>query len=175
MNDQLSWSHDVTDIPTRGLERAHVATAGELEAVAAALDFLACELLTVSYSLRPVQRGRFVLKGELVARVLQSCVVSLEPVADAITERFEIVLWPAEDLPEPAAGRFDPLAEDEPEPIIDGRICVGRIAFEILAAAINPYPRKEGAALERSESGVTRGQIDNPFAALAKIKGLGGL
>jgi hypothetical protein len=175
MNDALPWSHDVSDIPMRGLERAYVSTADERAAVAAALDLLACELLTVRYSLRPMQGGRFVLKGELEARVSQPCVVSLEPVADAITERFEIALWPAGDLPEPIAGRLDPVAEGEPEPIIDGRICVGRIAFEILAAAINPYPRKEGAELERSETGVNSGQNANPFAALARIKGIGGL
>jgi hypothetical protein len=173
MNDALPWSHDVADIPMRGLERAYVATADERVAVAAELELLACELLTVRYSLRPVQGGRFVLNGELEARVSQPCVISLEPVADSITERFEIALWPAEDLPKPVARRFDPVAEDDPEPIVDGRICVGRIAFEILAAAINPYPRKEGAALERSESGVNSGQKDNPFAALARIKGLG--
>jgi hypothetical protein len=56
--------------------------------------------------------------------------------------------------------------EDEPDPVIDGKIDLGALAAEFFALGLDPYPRKPGAILleERSNSD----SIDSPFAALAQ-------
>ena len=54
-----------------------------------------------------------------------------------------------------------------------GQIEVGRIVFECLAGAIDPFPRKADAALERvaaSPRGSAGDKPESPFAVLAKIK-----
>jgi hypothetical protein len=63
---------------------------------------------------------------------------------------------------------------DEPdlEPILGGRIRVGRVVFESLAAAIDLFPRKPGVTFESPDRPADDGaaKSDGPFAALAKMK-----
>jgi hypothetical protein len=54
--------------------------------------------------------------------------------------------------------------EDEPDPIIDGKIDLGALTAEFFALGLDPYPRKPGAALDE-EPANTEG-TDSPFAAL---------
>ena len=56
--------------------------------------------------------------------------------------------------------------EDEPDPVIDGKIDLGALTAEFFALGLDPYPRKPGAVLdeERTNSEPT----DSPFAALGQ-------
>jgi len=62
--------------------------------------------------------------------------------------------------------------EDEPDPIIDGKIDIGALAAEFFALGLDPYPRKPGAQfapLKPDDAG------EQPFAALQTLKkNLGG-
>ena len=86
----------------------------------------------------------------------QACVVTLEPIDSTIEEAFEAVFWPQEHMPAPESGEL--VVDDEPErePIVAGQIAVGRVVFESLAAAIDPFPRKPDAVLDW-QSADTRG------------------
>jgi hypothetical protein len=56
---------------------------------------------------------------------------------------------------------------------VSGQIEAGRVVFECLAGAVDPFPRKADAALERvaaSPRGRADDKTENPFAVLAKIK-----
>jgi hypothetical protein len=106
----------------------------------------------------------------LQADVEQACVVTLEPVRDQIREDFDIQLWPEEDLPVPESGLVDLNKVPEPEPIVNGQIEVGRIVFECLASAINPYPRRPGAIFVPPNAESREETADSPFAMLAKLK-----
>ena len=55
--------------------------------------------------------------------------------------------------------------EDEPDPIIDGKIDLGALAAEFFALGLDPYPRKPGATFEESTESEP---ADSPFSALAK-------
>jgi hypothetical protein len=59
------------------------------------------------------------------------------------------------------------LAAAELEPIVHDRIEVGRIVYEHVAAALDPYPRKEGASLEQADP--EAGERESPFAVLSKL------
>ena len=55
--------------------------------------------------------------------------------------------------------------EDEPDPVVDGKIDLGALASEFFALGLDPYPRKPGAVFvedANSEPG------DWSFAALAQ-------
>src|SRR5262249_51804039 len=170
---ELVWDHAVQDIPELGLSMERAADKGELEAIARALDLIACAPVTARYTITPNGLGRYRLKGRLYARVEQACVVTLEPVASTIEEPIDVVFWPSEALPAPTSGVVELDEEADPEPIREGRIEGGRVVFECLAASIEPFPRSPGAALERNSSsptGEAGGEADSPFAALASLR-----
>jgi Large ribosomal RNA subunit accumulation protein YceD len=173
MAGELTWDHAVLDIPESGLSTIRRAEPHELEGVARALELISCSSLTATYTIMPTGGGHFRLSGRLEASLKQACVVTLEPVAEEIDETFDVAFWPAADIPEPASGEIDLDNEPEIEPIVAGQIQVGRVVFECLAGAVDPFPRLADAALERvaaSPKGSQDGKPESPFAVLAKIK-----
>lgn len=173
MTGELGWEHAARDIPQSGLSRQREAAPDELAGVARALDLIACASLKTAYTLVPTVEGRFRLSGRLRAEIRQACVVTLEPIDSTIDEGFDVTFWPEEAMPEPRGGVVDLDEEPEPEPIAAGRIDVGRVAFECLAAAIDPFPRKPGATLDwrsPAPADATASTPESPFAVLANIK-----
>jgi Large ribosomal RNA subunit accumulation protein YceD len=173
MSGELTWDHAVLDIPESGLLTERHATPEELEAIAHALELVVCSNLAATYTIMPTGGGHYRLSGRLQASLEQACVVTLEPVAEAVDETFDVAFWPEADIPEPASGEIDIDDEPEIEPIVVGQIQVGRVIFECLAGAIDPFPRKADAALEHvaaSPRGRPDDRSETPFAVLAKIK-----
>ena len=132
------------------------ATPAECTALAARLQIPGVLSLTCRFQLRRV--GNVVLAdGALAAQVIQTCVVSLEPVQQAVAETFTIRF-----VPEGAETNDEnPEAPDEltyPDSSID----LGEATTEQLALALDPYPRQENATLEND--GIF-GET-SPFAAL---------
>lgn len=170
MDDVLEWSHALSDIPDKGLTTTRGADAGERARVAEALELLAVERLEAAYSIRPRGKTGYLLKGAISADVTQACVISLEPVPAKVEATFSVLFKPEVE------GRdsdldFDPVAEeDEPEAIDNGRIAVGRIVYEHLAAAIDPYPRKPDAVFSYADPAAGDAAKSSPFAALDKLR-----
>lgn len=148
--------------------------------VARALGLLALDHLALDWRLAPLSRGRWRLTGRLHARLEQACVVSLEPVAQDIEEEVSAVFVPdagergaVVDNRQPAPAQnsrsgardgrrdrhesereivLDP-DEDAIEPILNGQIVLGRLAYEVLAVSLDPYPRAEGASWPPADGG----------------------
>jgi hypothetical protein len=171
MTAELAWEHAIQDIPESGLDVERAATEEERAAIAGSLDLIACTSLTARYTIAPRTEGHFRLTGTLQARVEQSCVVTLEPLSNDVAASFSVDYWPETELPAPEGGAVEMNDEPDLEPIVGGRIVVGRVVFESLAGAIDLFPRKPGATFEppQPEPGGT-GRAESPFAALAKIK-----
>lgn len=123
-----------------------------------------------SYRIEPLSQHRYRLSGNLNADVTQECVVTLEPVDSQIEEPFSVEFWPETQIAADDSGEAEPdLDDDPPEAIADGKIDVGAFAAEILAGAIDPYPRK--ADVEFAWQDAKDGdQLSGPFAQLAKLK-----
>ena len=182
MTNPLDWTHPTAAIPATGLDAHRKASAAEGAAVAAAADILGVERLEARYRITPAGRGRYLLEGKIRARVVQACVVTLDPVAAELAEPFSVEFWPPE-APE-RKGKADPapgavveqevFVDDEPERIENNAIDAGRIVFETLVTALAPYPRAPGAELElpsdAGNAGSDDAKPDHPFAALAKLK-----
>lgn len=165
---ELPWNHAVTDVPASGLAGERVASETERRAVAEELDLLAMKALSARYRIRPLGGGRYRLTGDVEAEVEQACVVTLEAVPTCVAEHFDVEFWPEGEAEPPDESEVEALSAPEIEPIENGRIDVGRIVFEQLAAGLDPFPRKEGAALDRSEAGTT-GESSGPFSVLASL------
>ena len=166
MSDRLDWSHTLSEIPEHGITRRRSADAEVRAAIAADLDIVGCQRLDVSYEIKPLMQGRFLLAGRLQADVTQSCVVTLEPVNSRIDETFEVEFRPGA---RPDA-QFDALDERDIEPLEGEVIPVGRIVYEQLASALDPYPRAAGAEFDPEKARPEDAEASNPFAVLKSLK-----
>ena len=133
-------------------ERAALATRFALPAI----PTLACR-----FRLTRVPGGEIDAEGDLRARVVQTCVVSLEDFEADVEERFSVRFVRAGSESEDE----DPESTDE-IPYEGGTIDLGEAAAEQLALALDPYPHKPGAALPESGGDEASG----PFAALAAFR-----
>lgn len=138
------------------------ATEDERARLAEAFDLPAVHALTGRFRLKPLAGGRVHVGGTVEASVEQTCVVTLEPLRNEISEAVDLVF-----APEPALGS-DTHAIDAPDAIKGGMIDLGALVAEFLAIGLDPYPRKPGAAFADPTG---RGSRETPFAALAKLKG----
>jgi uncharacterized metal-binding protein YceD (DUF177 family) len=170
MPGELSWDHRIEDIPATGLSVERLADAEERERLRLALDLVGMPALRARYHITPISYGRYELAGELAAVVDQTCVATLEPVRSEVAETYTATYWPPEAMPGPIKGQVALDAEPDPEAIVDGSIDVGRIVFESLAAAINPFPRLPGAVFEGPLSTPEGQKPESPFAVLANLK-----
>lgn len=175
MTEILDWAHDATDVPERGLDVERRAGAAELAAIATALDLVSCDALDARYRIKPVAGGGYRVTGDLSARLAQRCIVSLEPVAAEVAAPIEVEYRPrherigARDERE-EEGEIEALTAAEIEPLDNGRLDVGRIVFEQLAASLDPYPRKSGVEFEPPPEALPGAAPGGPFAALGRLK-----
>lgn len=118
---------------------------------------------------RRPEGGWIEVAGSVVAEVVQTCVVTMEPVP-ATVEAEVLELFDDSGDVDPAEIDLDPLAE-APEPVAGDSLDIGDIAAQTFGLALDPYPRAEGAAAV--EIGAVAGDPDggSPFAKLAALKG----
>lgn len=166
----LDWTHAIADLPSvRTVTRD--ASAAELAALTQALGVLGCQSLTVAYKIRPLSRGRYNATGECRASVSQACIVTLEPVASALVLPIDVEFSSDAGVAATGAGtgEAEVLSLPEIEPIENGILDIGRVVFEVLAAGLDPYPRKAGATFAWDDP-KAKDNKENPFNALAKLK-----
>jgi len=167
----LYWSHKTASIPEGGLHRTVSATEPERMAIAKELGLVSCGTVAVVYDIRALGMGRYRLAGALDAHLTQACVATLEPVPQTIKEPFEVEFGPPDSLPDVGDVEVEVLSVPDVEPVDHGAIDVGRVVFEILSAALDPYPRKAGATLEWQDPECGGAEwATGPFGALKKLK-----
>lgn len=126
------------------------------------------------------------IKGTIIADVAQKCAVSLEPVTQHIHEEFEAFFINNDqavsfvqakhqrqrEIEDPEIPFLD--EKDDPEQVIDGKADLGELVAQHLSLMIEPYPRKEGVALEDDSAGKEAEDPSvhrrNPFEALKDWK-----
>ena len=146
------------------------ANAQERAALAQRFAILSVDGLTARLCLSRIAGGTMIrLAGRFVADVVQSCVVTLDPVAVRLEEDFELIFspGPADDAGEVVV-ELD--ARDPPEPIPNGIIDIGEATAEHLALALDPFPRAPGARAQPIDEDQTVPPKPSPFAALAALK-----
>jgi uncharacterized metal-binding protein YceD (DUF177 family) len=174
----LSHVYNLARLGPAGDTVSFAATPEELAAIAGWSGVLAVDGLSAKAELRKLSSSRFALDFTLSADVVQSCVVSLEPVAAHIERRFARELHFAgpirrdtrRDEPKPAESQAIVLPDDDepPEEIASLQYDLAGPVLEEYILSLEPYPRARGA-----EFGLKPGPDDrpeNPFAALKNLK-----
>jgi hypothetical protein len=160
---------DLSDLTQAGSLIDVAAKEDELAALAGWADVAAVESFTATVTLKRLSQNRFSLAALLRADVVQSCVVTLEPVCAHIEKAFSRELYCA-DRRDEAGGELTLAAGDDetPDPISDLHYDLAAPLLEELSLAIDPYPRKPGVNFDvpvaDSEKPVS------PFAILKSLK-----
>lgn len=171
MTSLRDWVHLVTEIGAASAPQTRIATDEERTELARQLEILSCEGLKATYRIKAQGSGCYLFSGSLDADVTQACVVSLDPVPARIEEDFSITLVPAATLEdEPVfVGDREVLSLPDTAPFAHGRIEAGSLIYEVLSAALDPYPRKPGAEFDWIDPKL-KDEDAGPFAALGKLK-----
>ncbi|HEY8596073.1 MAG TPA: DUF177 domain-containing protein [Devosiaceae bacterium] len=117
-------------------------------------------------------RGGLRALGRLHAVVVQPCVVSFEPVRQEIDEPVDRIFMPGRDNTirhEPGAEVFVDLeADDIPDYFEGNELDLSDLLVELLALAIDPYPRAPGASV----TGVLGDEAEEKPSAFDMLKHL---
>ncbi len=153
----------VSAVPPDGVEVEVAPDGAERLALAEFNDVVSVDAFVARLVVKPFGRDGLAVEGALEATATRICGVSLEPFPESVSELISVSFTPdARPDAEPAGD------EDPPEPLVGGAVDLGAIASEFFTLALDPYPRKPGAAFaHEAEEGDER---LSPFAAL---KGLG--
>ena len=168
---ELSRPLLVDKIPAGGIEEHIVASPAERKALAVRFGLLDLAKLEADLNVDREKGHMVAVTGTLTADVVQSCVVTLEPVPAHVMDSIDILYAPRTLLDVGANPPHSDAIEDEaPEPIVNGQIDLGELVAQHLAVALDPYPRKPGVSLDALKPEATGENTNKPFAKLVEIK-----
>lgn len=158
------------DLPNLGT--SYEIKANDVERAALARRFNLPEIghLRAEMNLRPVIGGPLVrLTGRLSAKLTRVCGVSLEHFETEVNADFERLYGP-ESVVHEREEDIDPEADEPPDPFIQGGIDLGEAVAEELSLALDPFPKKPGAAFADITDQEEESSRNNPFAVLASLR-----
>ncbi|MCC8427775.1 DUF177 domain-containing protein [Reyranella aquatilis] len=168
--DKLGPNGAALEITTSENERA---------ALAKRFGFMGLPAFSARITVDRKPGGQVVVEGRLKGRIVQACILSLDPVTQELDDAFRLVFAEnvTEDL-DPESGEAVLNANgDAPEPLTGNMLDVGEIAAEQLSLTADPYPRRPGIKLEdvlpKTKGGARRAAPEprrHPFAGLAALK-----
>lgn len=163
----------VIQIPETGLQRDIVANASQRAGVASLGGIVDVLSLKASLVLSPIGDRNIHVVGRVQGRVVQTCVVTLDPVEADLDEPVDQVFAPPSQIRELAAlvdeaAESDVETPDPPEPIENGFIDIGHLVTDALFLGLDPYPRKPDASFEPVIQ--PPDPEDHPFAALKALQ-----
>jgi uncharacterized metal-binding protein YceD (DUF177 family) len=171
---EFSRPVSTTKISSTALTYRISPTEAERAALAQRFGLVSLDRLEAEVRLRRVA-GDFRLEADISADLVQSCIVTLEPVPASIAESFTLVYRPGIDEDE-----ADRLALENPEdeiiePVIGESIDIGEAVAQQLSVAMDPYPRVSGAQSASAEIEIGEAPDapiarHNPFDVLATLK-----
>ena len=166
----MPWQFPVAvdDVPEEGRHFVLVADADTRAAIARMAGARDLPRLQANFDLTRAVAGGLRVAGRVSATVGQTCVVTLEPLANEIIEDIDLLFVP-QTTGQPAGedARSDDRYLDEAEPLTGGSVDLGALATEFLILGIDPYPRRAGAVFQPPLDSAPE---ESPFAALAALK-----
>lgn len=160
-------------LPAKGRYEKLFAEPDELSDIAQEFGLVALQVLKSELEVQPWRSGLRV-RGKIIAEVVQSCTITLEPVTQSIDELLDRVFLPESEIEAPPTDSegaiiLDADKDDTPEVLIGPMFNLGQIVLEQLALEIDPYPKAPGAEL----GDVYQQELhvrESPFSALEGLK-----
>lgn len=142
MTPELHRPVAVDRVGQAGLSMTVEASTAECAALARRMNLPAILALKCDFQLEREAGSMLLAHGHLVAKIVQTCVVSLVDFTATVVERFSVRCVPAGE----ESDDTDPETLDEIG-YQDGTLDLGEATAEQLALALDPYPRAPGAVL----------------------------
>lgn len=165
----ISRIFDLSDLSDAGAEVTIAANEEQRKQLAEWVGVVAVDRFEARVMLKRRAANRFAYDADLAADLVQSCVVTLEPVAAVlrlpVSRALHLSKYPAGG--KLSAEELSPTAEDGPEEIQNSRYDLAGPLLEEFALAIDPYPRAPGVAFTPPEE---QAPAESPFAVLKGIK-----
>jgi uncharacterized metal-binding protein YceD (DUF177 family) len=140
-----------------------VATEAERTALTRRFGLVSLDRLAADVELVREPGGTILLNAVFEAVFEQECIVTLDPVPDSVSERFQLRYGSPEQEASAPAGDDDPAFE----PLGSDAIDVGEAIAQEFSLALPPFPRAADATLEIDDP---EKADDGPFAALEKLR-----
>jgi uncharacterized metal-binding protein YceD (DUF177 family) len=147
------------------------ATAEEREILCKRLDLRDLSLLCATVDLTICGPQRVRADVSFKANVVQSCVVTLDPVPATVEERFsQECSYETASMDSIAGSAADVWVEpeEELEILADDRLDLGELVTQHFSLALDPYPRKSGVSFDGYRT--DKGPPTAAFAALSELK-----
>lgn len=147
----ISNTVQVSRLPKKGLSITIEADAEQRAALAKDHELQAVDSFVAKLEVSAWKKGGIKVVGTVDALIVQSCVVTLEPITAKISEDVSGMFLPeGSKLAVPARNAegeilLDAEGDDAPELFSGDIVDVGKLAEEFFAMGIDPYPRKSGA------------------------------
>jgi hypothetical protein len=158
------------EVTGEGIDVDVTASAEELEALAVFLGIPSVSAMTAKLSVTPWRRRGLKVTGSLDADVVQTCVVTLDPVENAVHEEIEEYFAPDAGAGAGLTGDSNEATDIEIEPLANGRVDLGALATEYLALGLDPYPRKPGVTFDQAVEAGHGAGAGGAFAALSALR-----
>lgn len=149
----VSFRVNVLRLPKNGLPVVIDADEAQRAELAEEHGLVSVERFHADLMVTAWKRNGVKVEGKVEADITQTCVVTLDPLRNAIREPIDAVFLPEDSK----LGRegfntggeilIDAEGPDSPETFSGDSIDVGALAEEFFGLAIDPYPRKPGAVL----------------------------
>ena len=136
--------------------------ADDLQALAERFGWVAINKLAVELTVRKVARNCWDVSGRINAEIIQSCIVTVAPLAESIDFQIDERYVRFDDKMDEVEVRLDGA-----EPLKNGAIDIGELAVQSLGLAATDWPRVENAPDSYS---VGDQRSDHPFAGLSALK-----
>jgi hypothetical protein len=185
LNSEWTCDIEVETLGQKPLELSIKASEQQCKDIANRLDLVAIDELGAELVINREESGNIIhVKGVFRARVCQKCIITLDELSQEISDEFEAWYADPEQAVSLAKVRHErmskmmdaevPLLEEneDPEPVIDGKIDIGELVIQYLSLSLNEYPQAEGVAHAPSVESVSgRGEgMNRPFAKLKEWK-----
>ncbi len=141
----------------------------QCEQIMEVFDLLGLKSFTVQTQVKQLINGTYEVHGSLNAVVVQSSVVSCEPVTTSISEQFTVMLVPSKK-------RMQDYEESHPDDdcdvFVDGEYDIGNLALEYLSLSLPETPKLAGETGDHIEFDENEKEATvSPFSALSdKLK-----
>ena len=152
---------------SRGEQRFEIsANAAERAALTRRFGLVGLDKLEAVVRLGRIAGGLVRLEAELDADVVQTCVVTLDPVRNHVSEGFTVLYGEGAEAREVT---LDGEAETI-EPIVGGMIDIGEAVAQQLSLALDPFPHKPGVSTVNLSAGSDAPPPGSPFNVLARLR-----
>ncbi len=177
--NELSRLFALGDLDRHGATIEISAADHELAALARRFGLVAVDFLAATITLKRDETDHLVhLRGNITADVVQSCVITLEPVANHIDGAVDVAYsvdeggaWAVRDMAPHAD--IAPGEDDLPELLEGDEIDIGEVVAEHLGLHLDPYPRRPGVVFSTrdvvAQDDESPGRT-SPFAVLRGLK-----